>query len=338
MVHGTTFHSGLSRRAFLRYCALLASSLALPPGRAASLASALARKTRPAVIWYALQGCSGCTESLTRADDPDFGALILDQLSLDFHPVLQAAAGEGAEAACRRSLAENRDRYLLVVEGSVPLGAGGAYAACAGQSGLEQLREAAANAAAVLAVGSCATFGGLPAAAPNPTGARGVSELMDMGLIARRPLANLPGCPPLPLAMSATLAHWVAFGGWPELDRLLRPRAFYGETIHDRCPRLPYFLQGLFAERFDDEGARQGWCLFKLGCKGPATRNACASRGWNGATSFPVQSGHPCLGCSEPGFWDGDGFYRPLRGPIPIAGLPSGSTASPPMRHDQEAT
>ncbi len=96
------------------------------------------------------------------------------------------------------------------------------------------------------------------------------------------------------------------------MDSLGRPKAFFGQSIHDRCYRRPFYERGLFAEGFDDEGAKAGWCLFKVGCKGPITYNACATVKWNSGTSFPIESGHPCLGCSEPNFWDKGGFYQPL--------------------------
>jgi hydrogenase small subunit len=111
------------------------------------------------------------------------------------------------------------------------------------------------------------------------------------------------------------LAHFLTFGSLPELDSKGRPKAFYGETIHDRCYRRPFYDQGKFAKTFDDEGARNGWCLFELGCKGPVTYNACATVKWNGGTSWPVESGHGCLGCSEPDFWDAGGFYKALSMP-----------------------
>jgi len=125
-------------------------------------------------------------------------------------------------------------------------------------------------------------------------------------------VVNVPGCPPIPIVLTGVLAHYLAFGRLPELDNLRRPLAFYGETIHDRCYRLPFYRQKKFAKSFDDEGARKGWCLYELGCRGPITHNACATKKWNNGTSFPIESGHPCLGCSEPGFWDDGSFYQPL--------------------------
>jgi hydrogenase small subunit len=177
----------------------------------------------------------------------------------------------------------------------------------AGRTNLDVLAETVADAAAVIAVGTCASFGGLPAAKPNPTGAVPVSELVQ-----GKPLINIPGCPPMPQAMAGTIAQILAFGKLPELDALNRPRAFFGETIHDRCYRRPFYERGMFAKGFDDAGARDGWCLYELGCKGPVTYNACASLKWNGGVSFPIQSGHGCIGCSEPRFWDRGGLYRPL--------------------------
>jgi len=316
------FGTGVSRRGFLKWCGYLTSRLALPATLAPRIAAGLERKPRLPVIWLSFQSCSGCTESLLRSHTPTLENLIFDYLSLDFHDVLQAAAGKAAERTCKQSIKSNFGHYLLIVEGSLPTHSKGAYSSCTGISSLEQLKDAAEGAAAIIAVGSCAAFGGIPHAEPNPTGARSVAQLMDTGRIPSRPLANIPGCPPLPVAMSATLAHVVVFGEFPKLDALRRPLALYGKTIHDRCSRLSFFQRGLFAKGFDDEGARKGWCLFKLGCKGPATHNACALYRWNGGVSSPVESGHPCLGCSEPDFWDGDGFYHPISGRIPIETKP----------------
>ena len=109
--------------------------------------------------------------------------------------------------------------------------------------------------------------------------------------------------------ITGTLLQFVSTGQVPDLDEHRRPKAFFGNTIHDRCYRRPFYDQGKFAKSFDDEGARNGWCLYELGCKGPTTYNACATIKWNGGTSFPIESGHGCIGCSEPGFWDKGSFY-----------------------------
>ncbi len=302
--------AGVSRRCFLKFCATTASLLALPPSAVPAIAAALQKARRPSVIWLSFQECTGCTESLTRSHTPSLEGLILDQVSLDYHHTLQAASGAAAEQAREQAMHEHAGQYLLVVDGSIPLGNPG-YSTIAGVSNEDMLREAAKGAAAVIAVGSCAAYGGLPAAQPNPTGAVPVSRL-----VMDKPVVNVPGCPPIPVVITGVLAHFLTFNTLPELDALGRPKVFYGETIHDRCYRRPFYDQGKFAESFDDEGARRGWCLFKLGCKGPIAYNACATTKWNQGVSFPIQSGHGCIGCSEPGFWDMGPLYKPLSMPI----------------------
>ncbi len=302
---------GISRREFLKYCSGLAALLALPPGSGEALADKLGSVSKPSLIWLSFQECTGCTEALTRSYSPTLESLIFDFLSLDYHHTLQAASGEGAELAREQAMKENFGHYLLAVDGSIPLKDGGVYSTIAGRTNLDLLEEAAKGAAAVIAVGTCASFGGLPMANPNPTGAVPVSRI-----VRDKPVVNVPGCPPVPTVMTGVLAHFLLFGALPELDDQLRPRSFFGETIHDRCYRRPFYDQGKFAKSFDDEGARNGWCLFELGCKGPTTHNVCATTKWNGGTSFPIESGHGCLGCSEPHFWDAGGFYQPLSTPV----------------------
>ena len=299
--------SGVSRRAFLKFCTALTSLMALPPGMAPAVAQALAKAKRPSVIWLSFQECTGCVESLTRTTSPTLENLILDLVSLDYIETLQAASGFAAEEARQHAMKEFNGQYLLLVDGSIPVADGGIYGTLAGESFVDMLQEAAKGAAAVVAIGSCASFGGLPKANPNPTGARSVSDL-----VKDKPVINVPGCPPIAVVMTGVLAHYLTFGKIPELDAQGRPLAFYGDTIHDRCYRRPFYDQGKFAKTFDDEGARSGWCLYELGCKGPITHNACATVKWNAGTSFPIQSGHGCLGCSEPDFWDKGSFYKAL--------------------------
>jgi len=300
------YEQGVSRRGFLKFCAATASLMALPPEMVVRVAQALESARRPSVIWLSFQECTGCTESLTRSHSPTVEGLIFDSISLDYHHTLQAAAGEAAEAARHAAMEENRGEYLLVVDGSIPLGNPG-YSTIAGISNLDMLQETAKDAAAIIAVGTCAAFGGIPHANPNPTGAVSVSDI-----ITDKPIVNVSGCPPIPVVITGVLAHFLTFGVLPELDDLGRPKAFFGQNIHDRCYRRPFYERGQFAETFDDEGARKGWCLYKLGCKGPTTYNACATVKWNGGTSFPIESGHGCIGCSEPNFWDQGSFYSPL--------------------------
>lgn len=300
---------GFTRRAFLQLCATMSAALALSPAEAMEMTKRLQYTPRPTVIYLSYQECTGCLESLTRSFTPGLASLIFNDISLAFNDTLQAAAGEAAEAAKDSAMKKAWGKYVLVVDGSVPLHNDGVYCTVAGRSAVSDLKHAASGAAAVVAVGTCAAFGGLPYAAPNPTGAVPVSEI-----VRGRPVINVSGCPPIAEVITGVIMYYTTFGV-PALDHLHRPTNFYANSIHDRCYRRPFYDRGMFAKTFDDEGARQGWCLYELGCKGPITHNACPTMKWNGGTSFPIESGHPCLGCSEPGFWDKGGFYRPLSVP-----------------------
>jgi hydrogenase small subunit len=294
---------GVSRRGFLKFCAALTSTMALPPALLPQVVQALEKARRPSVILLPFQECTGCTESLTRSHGATLEQLIFEAVSLDYQHTLQAASGEAAEAARHEAMQANWNEYLLVVDGAVPLG-NPAFCTIAGRSAVDLLTETAKGAKAIIAVGTCAAFGGIPMANPNPTQAVSVSEI-----IRDKPIVNVSGCPPIPVVITAVLTHLLTFGALPELDSLGRPKVFYGQSIHDRCYRRPFYERGQFAESFDDEGARKGWCLYKLGCKGPVTYNACATVKWNNGTSFPIEAGHGCIGCAEPGFWDRGGFY-----------------------------
>ena len=307
---GETLRSqGVSRRSFLKFCATTASLMALPPSMIPVIAEALEKARRPSVIWLSFQECTGCTESLTRSYAATIEDLIFNVISLDYHHTLQAASGEAAEAARAAAMEENEGKYLVLVDGSIPVKDNGVYSTIAGMTNEQILKDTAKGAAAIVSIGTCASYGGIPYAAPNPTGAVPVSAL-----IKDKPMINVPGCPPIPAVITGVLVQFLTFG-LPELDSLGRPKAFYGQSIHDRCYRRPFYDKGLFAESFDDEGAKKGWCLYKLGCKGPTTYNACATTKWNDGTSFPIESGHPCLGCSEPDFWDAGGFYKSISTP-----------------------
>jgi hydrogenase small subunit len=301
----------------------MTAMLALPPSMAESMAAAISAARRQSVIWLSFQECTGCTESITRSHSPTLESLIFDLISLDYHHTLQAASAEAAEQAREQAMKDNAGKYLLIVDGSIPMGNPG-YSTIAGISNYDMLVETAKGAAAIVAVGTCATYGGLPKADPNPTGAVSVGEI-----VKDKPIINIPGCPPIPVVMTGVLVHFLTFGKIPELDALGRPKSFYGETIHDRCYRRPFYDQGKFAMSFDDEAARRGWCLFKLGCKGPVTYNACATTKWNDGTSFPIQSGHGCIGCSEPNFWDAGGLYKALSMPVtPVQGTLGAAAAT----------
>lgn len=290
---------GVSRREFLEWCGTMAVILGLGEAAIPDVAHALQEMRRPSVIWLSLQECTGCTESVLRTESPTIGELVLNRISLDFQENLMAAAGSAAEAALRRSMEENRGEYVLLVTGSVPVAEGGIYTMIAGRTAREHLVEAADGAAAIVAVGACAHYGSVQAAHPNPTEARGVRQI-----ITDRPVVNIAGCPPIADTVTATLVHFLTFNTLPELDREGRPLFAYGARIHDQCPRRANFDAGQFVQEFDDEGARRAWCLYEVGCKGPAAFAPCPIFQWNSGTSWPIGAGHPCIGCTEPYFWD----------------------------------
>jgi len=271
--------------------------LALPRSYTKVIENALETKQRLPVIWLEMQDCAGCTEALLRATQPTVGQLVLDVLSVDYHETIMAAAGNLAEEAKQSTI--DAGGYLLVVEGSIPVGDGEFYCTVGGKSALQLLNEAAANAVAVVAVGNCATFGGWPIANPNPTNASYVTEL-----IKDKPVMNIPGCPYNPVNLTAAVVHFLTFGALPEMDDLHRPLFAYGALIHDNCPRRGHFDAGEFVVAWGDEGHKKGWCLYKMGCKGPITYHNCPAVEYNDGTSWPIKAGHGCIACSEPGFWD----------------------------------
>ncbi len=300
--------AGINRRDFVKFCSLMAAAMGLPLEMAPRIAEAATSPRRPSVIWLSAQECTGCTETLLRAGHPTLETLILDLVSLDYSETLNSGAGIQAETYRERMIAENRGKFILVCEGSFPTKDGGIYCKVGGRPVVDILRETAPEAAAVVAIGSCASWGGVPAAAPNPTGAAGVAEILAGTSI---PVVNIPGCPPNPYNFLSTVLYYATFKRLPELDDKGRPRFAYGRLIHENCERRPHFDAGRFAERFGDEGHRKGWCLYKLGCKGPETYNNCPTLRFNDVGVWPVNTGHPCFGCSEQGV----GFHAPLFSP-----------------------
>jgi hydrogenase small subunit len=117
-------------------------------------------------------------------------------------------------------------------------------------------------------------------------------------------VVNIAGCPPIADVVTATIMHFLTFNRLPDMDAEGRPLFAYGARIHDQCPRRAHYDAGQYAQSFDDEGARKGWCLYQVGCKGPATFSPCPIFQWNGHTDWPIGAGHPCIGCTEPNFWD----------------------------------
>jgi hydrogenase small subunit len=298
---------GVDRRDFLRFCTATAAAMGLEAAMVPKVIAAMEDKPRIPVIWLHGLECTCCSESFIRSSHPIAQDIVLNMISLDYDDTLQAAAGFQVEEIRRKTMREHRGEYLLAVEGNAPTADGGVYCTVGGETFLNILKETAEHAKAIVAWGACASNGCVQAARPNPTGAKPVHEILP-----GRTVINVPGCPPISEVMTGVLTYILTFGALPELDRLGRPKMFYGQRIHDRCYRRASFDAGRFVEAWDDEGARSGWCLYKMGCRGPVTYNACSTMKWNGGVSFPIGSGHGCLGCSEANYWDDGPFYKRL--------------------------
>jgi hydrogenase small subunit len=296
---------GVSRRDFLKFCATVASVLSAGPALAgtaqasvtgADVARALEGVRKPVVVWLQLQECTGCMESVLRSGDTTVEELILNLVSLDYNELLMAAAGTAADEAL---IEANKNDHILVVNGSVPRGEGGAYTTIAGRSAESILRDSAANATAIFAVGACAHWGCVQASRPNPTDAVGVDQI-----ITDKQVVNIAGCPPIPEVITASLVYTLMNGSVPPVDGQGRPLFAYGERIHDFCPKRAKFDAGQFVRTFDDDAARDGYCLYEVGCRGPNTFAPCPILRWNLAQDWPIGAGHPCIGCTEVGFYD----------------------------------
>ncbi len=296
---------GYSRRDFMKFVTMMAAFMGLEKSAIGQMAHAMATKPRIPVIWLHFQECTCCSESFIRSSHPIVADILLDQISLDYTETLMAASGFQAEAAMQNTMTKYKGEYILCVEGSVPVAADGVYCMIGGKTSMQILQEAAEGAKAIIAWGSCACNGCVQAARPNPTAATPIHKL-----IRGKPIIKVPGCPPIGEVMAGVIVHLVTFDRIPELDGLGRPKAFYSKRVHDTCYRRPFYDAGLYVESFDDENAKKGYCLYKVGCKGPVTYNACGVTKWNGGTSFPIQSGHGCIGCSEENFWDNGRLYE----------------------------
>jgi hydrogenase small subunit len=237
--------------------------------------------------------------------------LILNLVSMDYNELLMAAAGTAADAALA---AANKQPHILVVNGSIPLAENGVYTTIGGKSAEQVLRESAENATAVFAVGACAHWGCVQASHPNPTGAVGVDEV-----ITDKPVINVAGCPPIGEVITASLVYTLSVGAPPPTDTQGRPLFAYGERIHDMCPRRARFDAGQMVRRFDDQAAREGHCLYEVGCRGPDTFAPCPILQWNMRADWPIGAGHPCIGCTEPEFYD---RFTPFYQVLPTVGGP----------------
>ncbi len=306
---------GVSRRAFLKFSATMAGVLALPPSYAPRIAAALEKAPRIPVIWREGQDCAGNTEGFLRASHPTVAEIVLDILSVDYHETIMVASGTAAEESMIATMEKYPNQYIAVIEGSIPIADDGVYCTIGGRASRDIAREVIEGALATIAVGSCAFDGGLPAARGGPTGAIGAKDLVPGATVI-----NLPGCPMNVQNLTATIVHYLVLGEWPAVDSYGRPLFAYGQLIHDQCERRAHFEQGEYVVAWGDEGHRKGWCLYKMGCKGPETFANCPTARFNDRTSWPVKAGHGCIGCTMPAFWDQmNPFYRRLPTPPPFA-------------------
>jgi [NiFe] hydrogenase small subunit len=281
------------RREFLKLCGAVAATLGFGTLEAcedsdSSPAEQIAQllvDTRPRVVWLHFSECTGCTEAALRSTGPTFLDLVLDKISLDYHESLLAPSGDLAESLLSTTVAENTGAFFCVVEGAIPTADNGNYGRIGDRTMLSIAQNVCPKARAILAVGSCAAYGGLAAAAPNPTGAKGVTDALPGNTV---PIVNLPGCPPNPINVMSVIVDYLLKGTLPALDDFGRPAFAYQKHVHSQCP----YRQG------------SALCLRSTGCKGSITHNNCPSLRFNEGTSFPMLAGHPCIGCSEPDFWD----------------------------------
>lgn len=286
-----------SRRDFLKLGGTLAAWAALPGSLAEVFAEGLEKLTGATpVFWLQGQSCSGDSVSLLNTTDPGPAALLTDYISLVLHQTIGAAQGDTFMQVLDR--ADQAGPCVLVIEGSIPLAMPRACV-IGGRPFEEILLKLVPRAAAVVAVGTCAAFGGIPAAEGNPTGSGSVRDFMTKhNLPVERRLVNCPSCPPHPEAMVGTLA-WLAARGYPAVHpKLLTPEMFYKNSTHDNCPRYHYYERKIFSKHFGDPNG----CLFKLGCLGPLTYTECPNSQWNGGTNWCIRNAAPCIGCSSPHF------------------------------------
>ena len=286
---------GVDRRDFLKICSIAAAAVGLPAGAGVKMAEAALAGQKPSVIWLSFQECTGCTETLLRTRFPGLDELILDLISLDYHEALMVPSGDLAEKSRMEAMEAHKGKFILVVEGAIPEKDDGIYCMIGGRTAVDILNEAAEMAGAIIAIGSCASWGGIPSAEPNPTGATGAPMILE-----GKTVVTIPGCPANPYNFLGTVLQFATFGTLPELDELARPMWAYGRTIHEHCPRRAHFDAGRFVEQFGDENHRLGYCLYKMGCKGPVTHANCSVQAFGEVVdAWPIGLGHPCVGCTE---------------------------------------
>ncbi len=291
----------ISRREFLKYCATIVGVSGLNASGLIKLQKVLATESGPPVVWLQGQGCTGCSVSLLNSIYyMTVDELLLNTIDLEFHATVMASAGNLAVSTAGDAYANGG--YVLVVEGAIPTAEDGRFCYLwPGMTALNAVKTFSEKAAYVLAVGSCAAYGGLPSGEPNPTGAAGVREV-----VRQKQVINIPGCPAHPDWIVGTIAHLLVYKEIPALDKHGRPRDFYQQTVHSQCLNTQNFHdRAVFAQKLSDQG-----CLSKLGCKGMWAGADCPTRKWNSGAvgkfgeNWCVGSRNPCQGCTEPGFPD----------------------------------
>jgi len=272
------------------------------------------------VLWLQGGTCSGCSVSVLNVVAPSIKNVLIDEvvpgkhINLRFQATIMAGAGDPVIKVLEETRAKDPKSYVLVVEGEIPTKDGGIYCMVGEKDGKEitfkdWVVDLGREALAVIALGTCACFGGIPAGRPNPTGAKGVKELFKEEGVGT-PVINVPGCPPHPDWFVGTVARILLLGlpGPEDLDEWSRPKDFYGMLIHENCPRRAYFDEGKFATKFGEPG-----CLYLLGCKGPITHADCPLRKWNNGVNWCIDAGMGCQGCTQPEFPDYLGpFYEKI--------------------------
>ena len=302
---------GVSRRGFLKAITGTAAGIGISQIFNPALVKALEKglKRHP-VLWIQGQGCTGCSVSLLNSAEPSIADVLLKVISLQFHPSIMASEGEISMENLYAVAKEYKGRFSLAIEGAIPTAANGKYCTV-GEMGHRELTmvdlvgELGPMAGSVLAVGTCASYGGIPGAEGNVTGATGVMDFFSSHGI-KTPVVNIPGCPPHPDWIVGSIAHLLS-DGIPKLDSDGRPELFFGQNIHDNCPRLEQYDEGLHANGLSDPNG----CRMDLGCKGPEVYADCYKRKWNGGMNWCVDNS-VCIGCVEPGFPDEfSPFYEP---------------------------
>ncbi len=279
------------------------------------------------VVWLAALSCTGCSVSLLNSASPTIKNILIDEIipgthiNLRFHQTVMAGSGEQVIQVLEDTAKEKKGEYVLVVDGAIPTGDTAGWCVMGERDGKpvtveKRFEELAPDALAILAVGTCASFGGIPASGSNPSNAKPVRRVMEEKGIDK-PLINIPGCPPHPDWIVGTISS-ILLNGLPkaeDLDDELRPLLFYGKLIHENCPRRAYFDEGKFAKKPGDEG-----CLFELGCKGPITYADCPLRRWNNGTNWVIGAGAPCLGCTQPEFPNLPMYQKLVDVELPVIG------------------